>query len=128
MIPPAAIEVQIQRTSADCAISALSMLTGVPYRTVSEKAIALFAKPHKSGLWTTEIIRLAKSVGVPLARAPIPDIESDETGLLVLFRRNGEGHCATLFQGVVVNPGDGLIYDFGTYLNSKKYTVRAFLK
>lgn len=116
----------MQRGSDDCALAAISTLTGIPYRKVSEKAVTLFARPHKSGLWISDGIKLAKALGITLVETA-GIIEDDATGILVLANRKRERHWVVLFQGVVQNPSDGLVYDLETFLAVKGWRIVAFL-
>ena len=126
---PVALELIAQKDIADCGIAALAMLLNRPYVEVSEAALALTTKPHKHGLWTSEIQRIAKRLGIVLARHKV--LSEDATGLIILQRcTNGknEGHVAVLFQGVIVNPADGLIWDYAAYLARGKWRLSAFLE
>lgn len=127
MASPAVVEVIVQKTSSDCAIAALAMLLGKPYREVSEAALVACSRPHKSGLWTPEIIRVAKHLGAILKPQDVKAFDEEGTGLLVVRKKNGVSHVVLLFQGVVVDPSSGLVYDLDTYLKSCRYTVRGFL-
>jgi hypothetical protein len=109
-----AIEPIVQKDVADCGIASLAMLLGRPYQEVSKVALAIVSKKvHKRGLWSTEVKRIAKALDIRLrVRRKLRD---EATGLLVL-KRPGEAHIAVLFQGVVINPADGLVWDYDAYL------------
>jgi hypothetical protein len=125
---PVVIEIHVQKGGFDCGIAALATFTGQPYRVVSEAALKVCPNSHKSGMWATDVIKVAKVLGVKLVRAPLLDPrDTDATGLVVLRKPNGIGHVATLFQGVLADPSSGLAYDFTTYLTTKRYSVRVFL-
>lgn len=124
MAAPALIRVLSQVTQADCGITALAMLLGRSYEEVSKVALVQCKRPHRSGLWEAELLRIARKLGVTLRRAPF---DEDGTGLLSLRKKSGEGHWAVLFQGVVINPSDAIAYDLSTYLHMHKYEVRRFL-
>lgn len=118
----------MQRGHADCAIAALAMLSGRPYREVSEAAIAVSPVVHRTGLWNTELGRIARAIGFKLRPARKIVTDPDTTGLLVVKKKNGAGHVVVLFQGVVVDPASGLIWDLDTYLAHGSWTIRALLE
>lgn len=124
------LEPIVQKDIADCGIAALAMVLGRSYREVSEIAQLVGKKPHSRGLHTTEIDRIAKHFGGAFKRQRIITNE-EATGLLVLERGrkpNREFHIAALFQGVVINPADGLVWDFDTYLTQGEWKVSAILE
>lgn len=127
---PHCLEPCVQKTEADCALAAIAMLSGLPYRLVSEAALRLAPTVHRKGLWTTQIIAIAKAVKFPLIRRRLKSIELDEaTGLVTMCRKAGpEQHCAVLFEGVLVNPGDGFVWSLDTYLAHRGWKVNGFLE
>ena len=127
MASPAAVEVIVQKTEADCAIAGLAMLLGKPYKDVSVAALKLCSRPHRAGLWTPEIVKVAKHLGATLKVTSPTTIEDDSTGLLIVRKKNGVSHIVLLFVGVVVDPASGLLYDLSTYLKTTRYHVRGFL-
>lgn len=129
MPAPSAIDPVMQRGTADCAIAALAMLSGRPYREVSEAAMAISPVVHRSGLWNTELGKIARAIGFRLRPVRKISTDPDTTGLLVLKRRtNSDGHVVVLFQGVVVDPASGLIWDLDTYLEHGRWSVRSLLE
>lgn len=127
MAAPAVVEVVVQKTSSDCALASLAMLLGKPYRQISDAALVVCPRPHKSGLWTTEIIKVAKKLGATLKREDPKTFDEEGTGLLIVRKRNGTSHVVLLFQGIVIDPSSGLVYDKDTYLKSSHYSVRGVL-
>jgi len=128
MALPVVMEPHVQKGASDCGIASLATFCGRSYREVSDKALQLFPTSHKSGLWSTDLVKLGKALGVKLIRASHPDPrDTDATGLVVMRKKDGTSHVATLFQGVLLDPSSGLIYDLSTYLTSKKYAIRSFL-
>jgi len=122
------LEPIVQKDIADCAIASLAMIIGVPYRDVSERALLVCTKPHKHGMWETEITKVARNFGVTFKKAASPE---DTTGLLVVVRgkgRSSECHITALFQGIVVNPADGLLWDLDTYLAQGRWSIAAVLE
>jgi ABC-type bacteriocin/lantibiotic exporter with double-glycine peptidase domain len=113
MASPAIIEPIAQKNAGDCSIACLAMLLGLPYVEVSSMALSLYPTAGTEGLWTTEIKRVALKLGHKLQTKKPVEIETS-TGILVL-----RDHVVILFQGVIVDPADGLIYDYDTYLVTK---------
>lgn len=127
MTHPVCLEPIVQKTDADCGIAALAMLLNKPYRQVSAAAIKLAPRPHKAGLWTSEIIAIAKALGVTLKRTKWDEDSADDaTGILVVAHKK-HAHVVCLFLGIVVNPSNGLLYERETYLKTSGYGVKAFL-
>ena len=126
------IEPLIQKDVSDCGIAALAMILGEPYRNVSAIALKICKKPHERGMYTTDVMRVAKSFGCPLLKQLfIPDEGDYKTGILVLRRKKKgkiEQHFAVLFQGVLVNPADCLIWDLDTFLTRGSWKVVAILE
>lgn len=114
MASPAIIEPIIQKNSGDCAITCLAMLLGLPYVEVSSMAVSLWPQAPQTGLWTTEIRKLAKKLGHPLSSVPIKQMVEQDTGIIVV-KQPTQDHVVLLFQGVIFNPADGLLYEYDTY-------------
>ena len=115
--PPHCVEVIMQKDGADCCVAALASLSGKPYRQVSDAAVKVVKRVHKRGLWTSELLRIARTIGYPLQNIrlrgqPPPE---DGTGLLTISRPEGS-HCVLLYEGIVVNPSDGLLWSVDAYL------------
>jgi ABC-type bacteriocin/lantibiotic exporter with double-glycine peptidase domain len=128
MTLPVVLEIHVMKGGHDCGVAALATISGIPYRTVSAKAIKMYPTVHKEGLSTPEMIAIAKALGLILEPADHPDLDdADETGLMQVSKSNGGYHWVAMFQGVVINPSDGLLYDYSTYLKTRKYLVRDFL-
>lgn len=123
MIP--ALEVIVQKTSMDCAIAVLAMVMGRSYREVSDVARRVTKRPHARGLYMTDLRRIARllhhrvvSVGA------VPD---DGAGMLVLVKPSTR-HYVAVFQGVVIDPSDGLLWDLQTFLDQGAWTIAACLE
>ena len=116
-----------QLGEADCAVTALAMYLGRPYREVSEAAMRTSPHVHQRGLWATEMRRIAKRLGVTLrsVRAPVPNI-TERTGILCVKRKAVE-HAAVLFQGVLIDPRDGQLWDLETWVATRCWKVTALL-
>ena len=128
MAAPAIIETIFQKTEGDCAIAALAMLLGVPYVTVSETALTIKEDPLRDGLYISDIQRVAKKLGQALQSVKPASINlSEETGILFL-RRPAYAHTVVLFQGVVYNPSDGMLWDLDTFVHTNKYRIVRLLR
>jgi len=122
------LEPIIQKTLTDCGLAALAMVLGRPYRDLSEMAAAICPRVRTSGIYMTDIARLAAAFGAKFKREKT--LMDGVTGLLVVVRGRGQkrqAHITALFQGVVVDPTDGLLWDYDTYL-AQGWTVTAVLE
>ena len=112
---PDALEVIVQRREGDCAIAAVAMLTGTPYRLAGDVARHLTKRlVHTTGLTTREILRLSARLGVPLTPGRPIDLE-DASGLLIVHGADQEYHTVVLFHGVIVDPLGGMLYTIEAY-------------
>jgi hypothetical protein len=119
------LEPIIQKYSGDCVVAALAMALNQPYRLVSEAAVRVAVRPHTEGLWDTDMLRIARTFGAKFKRVYVAD---EVTGLVVVGKGRGktaESHCAALFQGVVINPSDGLLWDLDTFVADGGWSVVA---
>jgi ABC-type bacteriocin/lantibiotic exporter with double-glycine peptidase domain len=122
------LEPVMQKDIADCGVASLAMVLNVPYRIVSEEAMRIAANPHKTGLWETELEKIGRVFGARFKRVSSAD---DVTGLLVVVRGKGKSlacHIVALFQGVVINPADGLLWEYDTYLAQGKWSPASILE
>jgi len=117
----------MQIRPGDCAIAALAMLLGVPYRQVSNAALKIHKKIHTRGMRTKEMERVAKALGVTLAGREIAEID-DETGLLLLYRGRSDAHVVLLFRGVVYDPADGCLWDPDAYCTTRNWKIAGLLE
>ena len=117
---PEVIKPVTQVTEGDCAICSLAMMLGVPYEQVGEAAKHITRRnPHRGGLTTGEIIKIAHKLSGHDVESLLPSQVnlSDETGILAVRYGKSE-HAVALFEGVIYNPADGLIYSIDAYLAS----------
>jgi ABC-type bacteriocin/lantibiotic exporter with double-glycine peptidase domain len=113
------IELVMQKDIADCAIAALASVLQKPYREVSDAALRVRRAPHKRGLFSSEMVRIGDALGKPLRITPkrYVDLDDRPTGVLcVRFKTSGHEHAVVLFDGVIYNPADGLLYRSDVYL------------
>lgn len=129
MAAPAVIEPIMQKDASDCVLAALAMVAAVPYKDVSRKALELWPTPHTTGLSVRDAQRLLKALlgHQWLSVAPKDANLEEETGVLFVKLTNGY-HAVALFEGVVINPADGLIWNLPTYLATKKGHPIRFLR
>lgn len=115
------IEPIFQKDGGDCGLAAVAMLLGKPYREVSEMALKVFRRPvHKEGMDNRQIKALCKKFGIDLCTTTLNrhmDL-SDDSGILAISKKNP--HYAVLFEGVVVDPANSLLYTPESYLASHK--------
>lgn len=128
MAAPVIIEPIIQKAEGDCVITALAMILAVPYAEVCSKALALYPTADTKGMTTRQMLTVVRALGRNLQSVPIKDANLEgETGILDV-RMNRRYHSLALFEGVVINPADGLIYNLETYLATKKATPARFFR
>ncbi len=120
MAAPAIIQPIRQVSEGDCALCSLAMILGKSYQEVSAAASSFIVKPHKNGLGTGEIKKIALKLGAKLTSTKTKGLPLDEeTGIFLVRFPDKIEHAVVLFQGVIYDPYDGLLYDSTTYLSSK---------
>lgn len=125
MSTPIAITPVIQLNAHDCGLRALEMLLGVPYAEVRAAfdAVAHRHAGRERGVWHTEMERAAGQLRRQLRRRRKDRYDiTEETGILTVHLPENEDHYVVLFQGVVINPTDGVVYDRDAYLADRKGT------
>ena len=128
MASPAIVEPIIQKDIGDCAIACLAMVLGLPYAEVCSVALALYPTSSSKGLTTRQMFAVVRALGRTLQSIPTKDTQLDaETGILDV-RIGRRYHAVVLFEGVVINPADGLIYNLDTYLAARKATPTRFFR
>jgi ABC-type bacteriocin/lantibiotic exporter with double-glycine peptidase domain len=128
MPAPEIIEPVIQKEDGDCALAAVAMLIQKPYRLVSEAALKMFRKrPHETGLELRQMRALMRKFGVESQSLSPTDLDlSEETGILSISKKNP--HVVLLFQGVIVDPANGLLYDIDAYCADQKAKITRLIK
>ena len=100
------------------------MILGRPYVEVSEMALSLFKDPHKVGLVTREIMRLLRHLGANPTSLPLKGLSlEEETGLLLT-----SGHAVVVFQGVIYDPLNGLLYQPDVYSTATHQRLVRFIR
>ena len=130
MPAPTSLVVQPQQFTHDCGVAALAMLTGQPYVTVTEHARCIAPKCWRTGMWLHEVEKTATLLGLRLARHPARTFPLDEaTGILMLrHTKNRWGHLVVLFQGVLIDPSNGGVWDRDVYMQNHNYRPTTFLE
>lgn len=112
----------------DCAICCLAMILDCSYEDVLAVAVdqTTDAGVHFKGLWVSQIIKIAKALGVTLHRRRKWDLETG-CGIVGLCNmRTNEGHVVVLKNGMIFDV-DGTVWEAGTYLANSKYQVECLL-
>lgn len=119
---PHAVQPIAQLKNTDCAVAALAMLLGVSYRQVADRIRKDMPRAQSQGMWTTEICRVAFSFGTKLKRrSKTSDAVEGLTGLILT-----DNHAAVMFQGVVIDPSDGQVWDRETWLLTKNHKLHSY--
>ena len=128
MPSPEVIEPIIQKEDSDCGVAVVAMLLQKPYREVSEVALKTFKhRPHSNGLELRQIRSLLKKFGVsPISLAPNDVDLTEETGILSITKKIP--HVVLLFEGVIVDPANGLLYSIDAYCAEQKARITRFIK
>ena len=124
MPAPVALIPQIQRGLTDCGLVCLQMLLDRPIDVIRDTALKIAPTIHSSGVYVTELQKISRALGVPLAFRKLSALPEDEVGILrvKLHKRKGY-HFAVLFKSAVVNPSDGMVWDADTYIDVKGQPV-----
>lgn len=110
-----------QQSAEDCAIVALSVYLDLPYAQIAAAVAVVAPRAFIRGMWSTEIRRVAALFEQPLRSKRKFRIADRESGILVLQMPVGR-HAAVLFEGTVVNPSDGMTWNYAAYL--KRYRAK----
>ena len=116
----------IQQSVSDCVVACVAMLLGIPYPDVSQAAPQLVKRARKKGASEYTLRKLVRTLGSTLHKMPYK-AEDNPTGILFLEagRPTYPPHAVVLFQGILINPSDGLLWDAETYLTLHTYTPEA---
>lgn len=123
MSVPAVIMPTIQRGSMDCGLCCLQMLADRPYDVVRDEALRVIPKLHDRGMFASELIRIGKRLGLRLEKRGA--WTDEDVGVLDVNLPKGGRHFVVFFQGVVINPSDGLVWDAAAYVTTRKAEQRA---
>lgn len=114
------VKLQTQRAPGDCGVCALAMLLGVSYEDVLGAAVKTTARSrvHHTGMFTRDMKRTAKKLGVQLSLRRAIDLEHDE-GVLSLEGAS-DAHAVLLKAGLIFD-GDGCVWEPETYMAATGY-------
>ena len=105
------LRVCVQRETNDCAVAALAMLLGRSYEDVLRAVTVSDKMQGRTGLWTKTMQRIARRLGFTLRVRRLTDL--DAYGIIRLY-----DHAVVLRSGLIINPGDGTIWDADAYLSN----------
>lgn len=117
---PVIVQPLAQISDSDCAVAAIAMYLGHPYRVVSDAALKVSKRVHRRGLWVSEMLRLVKALGDTAGRA---GAASTEDGVVILSQKNGDRHVVVRFGGLIIDPANGCVWDEDTFLAAKGWTI-----
>jgi hypothetical protein len=117
---------QQQRHSADCAVVSLAHALGLPYEAVLIVASRIAPKVLTRGLYTVEIVLIAKEFGFDLRRKPKVDLDADSGVLCISFKSRGE-HAVFLSNGLIFET-NGDVWEAEAYLKAYKARVLHILE
>ena|SRR3990167_1188996 len=127
MATPLIVEPIIQKDAGDCAVAALAMLLSLPYAEVSKVALELTKKPHKKGLYTRDMKRIAHKLGHELISKQAKGVDLDGATGIVLVKFDDAEHALFMFLGVIFDPWNGWLWELDAYLAEKKAHPLTFL-
>ncbi len=102
---------ELQRTTGDCGIACISMITGIPYEDVLVSVAEdrrYGALPHRTGLWLTNMMAIAKKLGCPLRKKRVCNFVMDK-GILAVEMPT-LGHVVVLMSGLIFEPDDASVW------------------
>lgn len=112
--PIVAVQPIIQLWTHDCGICVLAMLLGKSYQEVDAVSLKLYPKVHERGLYISQFKRIARMLGTPLWRVSMDALADLPCGI-ILFHY----HVALWFNGCLINPGDGLVWEPDAFYATK---------
>lgn len=125
-IPDVVMSVPPRLKSNDCSTWALATLTGRPYADCLQAAAKEDARAGESGLWWSQVIRMAKRLGVTL-RCKRRAALHEDTGILCVTFADGTPHSVVLKQGPIILDADGTVWTAEDYLAAKGVTYSSIL-
>ena len=118
MSGPLAVEPVIQKAGMDCGAACLAMYLSIPYRQVSDAAMAIVPDFLNAGITRNELKNIAAKLGYDLERTR--KFTSTNDGVLFLQHRK-DFHWVLLFNGSIINPSDGLVWVPEAYFNKTHF-------
>ena len=112
----------MQRTEDDCAVVALAIIAQVGYQDVRR----IHTTPQK-GMSPLQMQRTSRKLGVSLKQVPW-DPDESQTGVAFVYQAHeNPGHCIVIFQGVVWDPSNGMLWGREAYLHDTGRSIETFL-
>jgi hypothetical protein len=109
------IRVQIQRAAGDCCVASLASITGLSYEDVLAETSKDCNRPHDTGMYFKDIMRVAKRLNYPMRYKRRPDFHLDKGILAVTWwARHGKSskkhHAVVLMGGFIFDFSDGTVW------------------
>ena len=123
------VKVLAQHGQGDCCITALAMLTGLSYDDVLEAASSVLRKPHRRGMYVSQILATAAVLHLPLVKRRRFDPEHD-TGILTVYCRAGRthsNHVVLLRWGLIFDTADCEVWEYGAFMAQYAATPKTLL-
>uniref|UniRef100_A0A6M3LCK4 Putative guanylylate cyclase n=1 Tax=viral metagenome TaxID=1070528 RepID=A0A6M3LCK4_9ZZZZ len=118
----------MQRLDWDCGVVCLIMLLNVTPKDAYAAARACIRNVEKGGIDVRGMKQIARRLRKSLivVRDPTPEQLTDATG--ILYGRKPRGwHYMLLFQGVIYDPSDGVVWDLDEACRYKRFKPRVLL-
>ncbi len=125
------LKLEFQR-GEDCGIACIASITGYRYEDVlatasRKKPVGCF--PHETGLYLSEIGRIAAQLGCPLKKKRKCNFEKDE-GILSVDWKSGSRYCnhvVVVVKGLIFDLSDLSVWVPEDYKKSHKATFGSML-
>jgi ABC-type bacteriocin/lantibiotic exporter with double-glycine peptidase domain len=124
--PQPIVQIVVQRAEGDCAIAALAMFLGFSYEDVLAAAVTrektrTTPKVHRRGMFTSEIVKTAKRLGVALRSTSKfdPETANGLLGLVPLDDTQPE-HIVLLREGLIFDT-DGCCWEPDVFYAHYRY-------
>jgi ABC-type bacteriocin/lantibiotic exporter with double-glycine peptidase domain len=124
--PPAfpLLKLEMQR-GEDCGLACIASITGYRYEDVLSEAsrkrpVGCF--PHETGLYLSEIVRIAKQLGCTLKKKRVCNFDKDE-GILSVDWKSGSRfnhHVVVVVQGLIFDLSDMSVWMPSDYQKSHR--------
>jgi ABC-type bacteriocin/lantibiotic exporter with double-glycine peptidase domain len=124
---PAVILPRIQRGAMDCGLCCLQTIIEQPDETIQSAALKIAPRLYSSGLYLSDLQKIAKALGVRLRKVPHDPLPDDQVGILRVRLKAGDVHYVVLFHGTIQNPADGATWETTAYLHNKVKQVTHLL-
>jgi hypothetical protein len=103
-LPHAVYRVFPKRGENDCAVAALAIVLKRDYEDVLIAAAKISPTVWRAGLHGTDMIKVAKRLGVAMRWKPQLDPDEDIGVLWVSHRDSTKEHCVVLLEGWILEP------------------------